>query len=73
MKEQITQPPGYRWFNGAILTEQQVAGYNRRSNEINRYLSGGYDAFQDRIEALMDERHLFLTTCFEQGGCHENR
>jgi len=65
MKEQIMITPGYEWFNGQILSDLQTEQYNRRSAEINRYLAGGYDVFKDRIESLLDERHQFLTICFE--------
>lgn len=54
-------PPDYVWFNGQVLTEREREGYNRRSEKINSQAG-------EHAERLRDERHLFLTICFETGG-----
>ena len=62
MQKQIEY--GYKWFNGVVLNNMHTDKYNHYSDEINRYNSSPIQ-FAEKIEQLKDERHQFLTLCFD--------
>ncbi len=45
--------------NGHVLTDHEVAAYNRYTEELNR------TRYQDEREFLMDQRHRFFVSCGE--------
>ena len=49
-------PSGYRAYTGKILSDSQVAAYNRIQDTINRWLDDG----REPPESLLDESHQYF-------------
>ena len=58
MKPRKTLTPGYRAYNGKILTKLDCQRYNRIQNEINRWIA----ANREVPPHLLDESHLVFNT-----------